>query len=266
MRPEGMNVPANPFARQFDYARWREDEPVEWIDWIWDKLDQLSTTWKKYQVDWEPVTKGEWTLQRAVIPKRSYERLHHVCDGPKPSLDRDCGWGPITALKHNGRVWMSDTRAEIMEHAPLLNKLWLLELFEETSVLINGLGLGMAVNAALLHGAKHVDVVEIDQDVIDIIGPNFADKPVTIHHADALKKTWPKGSSWTLVWHDIWPTIDEGNLPAMERLHRMYGGRSQWQGSWQHERCLALRKHYQELQTAVRSGDWVRAKQLDPEF
>ena len=35
---------------------------------------------------------------------------------------------------------------------------------------------------------------KIDQDVIDMIGPEFAHAPqVTIHHADAYEITWPRG-------------------------------------------------------------------------
>jgi hypothetical protein len=55
---------------------------------------------------------------------------------------------------------------------------------------------------------------------------------LTIHHGDALTYKWPVGTRWTVAWHDIWDTICEDNLPDMNRLHRRFGRRVDWQGSW----------------------------------
>lgn len=270
MAAANISVPGALLARQLDFNAWEEGASVPWIDEVWDALDRLDDWYKDYQVHWEPRETEHWSLEQATIPQRCWDRIYHVTEG-EPSLDRDTGYGDITILKHkeaDGRktVWMSDTRAEIVEHVDLINKLWWTESMPNVTVIINGLGLGMAVNAALKHGAKHVDVVELDPEVIEIIGPNFEGKPVTIHQGDALTKTWPKGKSWTMAWHDIWPTIAEENIPEMDRLHRRYKDRVQWQGSWQRKGCLFLKRQSKELQDALEAGDWVRAKQIDPDL
>lgn len=265
---ETISMPGHPYARQLDYDAWVNGEEVPWIDWVWAKLDAASTTYLKYKVNWKPVRKGKWTLEHGNIPLRCYERLHHVCDGAVPSLDRDCGHGPTTVLKHDGQVWMSDTRAEILEHSPLINWLfWCQEVTQRPRVLINGLGLGMAVNAALIHNAAHVDVVEIDQEVIDIIGPNFEGKPVTIHHGDALTIEWPEDQlGWDLAWHDIWPVISEDNLEQMEALEEKYAELADWQASWAQKQCQQMKEHGKALAAAMARGDWAEAKRLDPDL
>lgn len=264
-----IEVPALEFFRIRDWQNWEAGQEVKWIDQIFEILDEMPETYKRYQVQWEPAKKGDWELKRGEIPKRCYERLHHVTENDL-DLNRDCGYGPVTVLKHQGKVWMSDTRAEILEHAPILNRLWWSEGLEDVTVLINGLGLGMAVKAALVHGAAHIDVVEIDQDVIDIIGPNFAKEiaegRVTIHHADALTITWPAGKTWTLAWHDIWPSISEDNLASMTWLHKTYEDSVEWQDSWQRAGCEAMAKKAEQFAQALERQDWNLVKQLDPEF
>lgn len=43
---------------------------------------------------------------------------------------------------------------------------------------------------------------------------------------------WPTGTYWDVAWYDIWPEITSDNLEGMKRLHRSYGRRVGWQGSW----------------------------------
>jgi hypothetical protein len=104
--------------------------------------------------------------------------------------------------------------------------------------LVNGLGLGCVVGA-MLDSLEHVDVVELDERIIRTIGAWYvAEYPgrVTIHHGDAYKAKWLPNTYWDVVWHDIWPTIASDNLPGMATLHRKYGRRAGWQGSWcEHE-------------------------------
>lgn len=134
-----------------------------------------------------------------------------------------------TRLLVDGRLWMSDTPDERRDHA---EPFWQAQR-RGGRVLIHGLGLGMVVGAALaLPNVEHVDVVEIDPRVVEAIGPHYASDRCTIHLGDALTLDWPTGSRWNVVWHDIWPTISGDNLPTMHRLHRRFGRRSDWQGSW----------------------------------
>ena len=91
---------------------------------------------------------------------------------------------------------------------------------------------------------SHVDVVESDKRVISLVGPYYTiDERVTIHHADAFEqsKTWPKDTRWNLAWHDIWADLCEDNLQEMFKLHRSYGRRVDWQGSWGKEDLIRQR-------------------------
>lgn len=142
--------------------------------------------------------------------------------------------GSYTRLNVDGRLWMSDTPDEMRDHA---------EAYWEAQrrggrVLINGLGLGMVVGAMLrLPQVEHIDVVELDERVARLIGEHYAGDRVTVHHADAYDIQWPTGTRWTVAWHDIWPTITGENLAGMHRLHRKYGRRTDWQGSWARWSC-----------------------------
>lgn len=137
--------------------------------------------------------------------------------------------GTYTRLDVDGRLWMSDTDDERRDHA----EPYFQAHRRGGRVLVHGLGLGMVTGALLrLPNVDHVDVVEIDTRVIEHIGPHYAGERCTIHHGDALTFQWPKDARWTVVWHDIWPEITADNLPGMHRLHRRFGRRTEWQGSW----------------------------------
>lgn len=156
--------------------------------------------------------------------------------------------GTYTRLRVGRFTWMSDTPAEIGDHWPATN-----EIAKPTTkrVLINGLGLGMIVKFALEQPhVEHVDVVEIDERVIKLVGPTYtSDSRVQIHHNDAFDQAieWPRGSHWDVVWHDIWRDLDEDNLPEMTRLARSYGARSTWQGAWSQDFLRRQRKRERRI-------------------
>lgn len=141
--------------------------------------------------------------------------------------------GTYTRLMDGRKLWMSDTHGELRDHELAI---WQIQNIGTRRVLINGLGLGMVVKAALdCEHVEHVDIVEIDPRVVALVGPHYqADPRVTIHTADAIAQTskWPPNTQWDVVWHDIWPTITENNRSDMRRLHRSYARRAGWQGSW----------------------------------
>lgn len=143
--------------------------------------------------------------------------------------------GIYTRLRIGTRFVMSDTPDEIDDHSDPIHC-----TREGSRVLIHGLGIGMVLQACLEKGAEHVDVVELDEDVIEVVAPHYLRKypgRVTIHRGNALTYKWPKGVRWNVVWHDIWDTITADNLPDMRRLHRRFGRRCDWQGSWCRELC-----------------------------
>lgn len=165
-------------------------------------------------------------VERFVIPEHSFENLYNAIHG-----GRDSRPGEYTRLLVDGRLWMSDVDAEWRDH---LEAVWRIRQPETRRVLINGLGLGMVVQAALDQPhVEHVDVVELDRRVVDLVGPHYLKDPrVTIHHADAYTVTWPANTRWDVAWHDVWKDMNQDNLPLMAKLHRRYGRRVGWQGSW----------------------------------
>jgi len=132
---------------------------------------------------------------------------------------------------------MSDTPAEIRDHVPFIGTSY-------GRVLITGLGLGMVAQACLKRReVKSVTVIELEQDVIDLVGPHYLSKwpNLEIWHGDALTMKIKPNTKWDVAWHDIWPTICADNLPTMKRLHRRFGGRIvAHQSSWARGQCEQL--------------------------
>lgn len=142
--------------------------------------------------------------------------------------------GTYTRLMRGRTVVMSDTPAEKSDHfAPVR--------MAKGRILINGLGLGMVLNACLLlPDVTHATVVEKSAEVIELVGPHYTalfGERLTLVNADALHHLPAKGERFGMVWHDIWDHICVDNLKQMHALHRKYGRRADWQGSWCRELC-----------------------------
>jgi len=142
---------------------------------------------------------------------------------------------------------MSDTPDEMRDHLSIVNH-------ATGRVLINGLGLGMVLKNILLKPEVfEVTVIEIDQDLIDLVGPRLGwpnyvlDHRVSIICADALTWKPPKGKRYNAVWHDIWDDICTDNLDQMKYLTRKYGQYSDWQGSWCRGLCEQQLKKEQKM-------------------
>lgn len=170
---------------------------------------------------------GPWKVERFEIPL-DLTNLRMMRDG------RGCFPGTYTRLVHQTRgIVMSDTTAEAADH---------IEPYQRATgrCLIHGLGLGCFLGMILAKPeVTEVDVVEIDDDVIKLVAPHFYQQyphsRLRIHHGDARTMKWPRGSRWEMVWHDIWDNICADNLPEMQALHRSFGRRCNWQGSWARE-------------------------------
>lgn len=184
-----------------------------------------------YLDDWKVTvpegSKGVWTIDRFEVERESLERLRLQIHG------RGCPPGTYTRLRRNGYVVMSDTAAEVRDHfEPKIQ----MQRREAKRVLIHGLGLGMVLQQALrMDHVEHVDVVEIDPDVIELIGPHYtamAGGRLHLHEGDAYTYKFPVGTTWDIAWHDIWDTLSQDNLELMATLHRRYGSKVGWQGSW----------------------------------
>src|SRR5262245_411646 len=136
--------------------------------------------------------------------------------------------GDYTQLLRDGTVVMSDTDDELLD----MWELWEQFEWEVERVIINGLGLGCALKMVLdMPSVRHVDVVELDADVISLAPLSLTNDPrVEIHHGDAYTYQFPVGTKWDIAWHDIWDEISIDNDFAT--LHRRYGRRVSWQASW----------------------------------
>lgn len=180
---------------------------------------------------------GHWKVERFIVEEDSLGRLRYALDG------RDVPAGTYTRLmrrrSENGHgdvmPWdtlvMSDTPAEFDDHRDF----WGAVRFRRGHVLLHGLGLGCAVRMALHAGAERVTVVELDRDLIAHVAPHLDPQRVAVVQGDAFTLRHPVGSRWSVVWHDIWDELCTDNISKMTTLHRKFGSRCGWQGSWSRE-------------------------------
>lgn len=174
--------------------------------------------------------RGSWSVRRFSVSDREskmtqFQAMQHGRGHVPP--------GTYTELRHERRgVIMSDTPDEMRDHQEFVWR-------AAGNILINGLGLGMALASILKKPeVKGVTIIEVDRDVIALVGPSFAgDRRVAIINADAFLWQPPKGEQYNVVWHDIWDNICGDNLPQMTKLKRKYGRRTDWQGCWCEWQC-----------------------------
>lgn len=194
--------------------------------------------WKRYQSTLPEGERGPWKIERYEVTEEGAKFHNLRCAFQPGMVGRSIPAGTYTKLTRNGTLVMSDTPAEIRDHYMLYHK-------AHGHVLINGLGMGVALSMILgKPEVGHVTVVEIDADVIALVGPHFLRKNpnrLTIVQGDAFTWQPPKGQRYGAVWHDIWDTVCTDNLSEMAMLHRRYGRRADWQGSWCKEDCRFLR-------------------------
>lgn len=139
--------------------------------------------------------------------------------------------GTYKRLTRGHVVVMSNTPMEEHTNRPIIRH-------AKGDVMINGLGLGMVLTAILAkEDVRSITVIEKSSEVIQLVGPSFADERVTIVHDDALTHKPEKNARYDAVWHDIWDFICADNLEDMKLLHRRYGRRADWQGSWARGEC-----------------------------
>jgi len=166
-------------------------------------------------------TCGDWKVEKFSISKDDWRVISYGGRAPFP--------GNYTRLKHNGVVVMSDTDIEQRDHYEALHA-------AKGHILINGLGLGLfLLNCMKKKTVEKATVVELSKEVIQLVGPTykklFGDK-VEIINEDAFEYKPPKGIRYGMVWHDIWTYICADNYEGMKKLHRKYGRKTDWQGSW----------------------------------
>lgn len=165
------------------------------------------------------------------------------------SKGRPIGYGKFKALKrydieggieHQVTV-MSNTKSEIWDHRHFVRT-------AKGNILINGLGLGCVIEDLLKKDEiKSITVIEKYKDVIDLVFPHIKDSRVKVINECAFEYKPKKEDKFDCVWHDIWDYITSDNLPEMEKLHRKYGRKTEWQDSWAKDLCLREKRKYKDI-------------------
>ena len=177
------------------------------------------------KVDIPEDRRGLWSIEKFEISEMdaAISLFSYRTRAPQPGI--------YTRLMRGRCLVMSDTDAEMRDH---MEPVWR----AKEHILINGLGIGMVLAACLRKAeVTKATVIEIDADLIALIGQHYTDPRVEIICADALSYQPPKGIRYGMVWHDIWSNICSDNLLEMKTLHRKYGRRTNWQGSWCRYQC-----------------------------
>jgi hypothetical protein len=181
---------------------------------------------------------GNWEVKKFIVSDEDarFSALRSVFSFS--SRGRSVPAGQYTGLYVDGQVMMSDTPSELRGN------------FGPVSVasgicLVSGLGLGCVVEGMLKkrdsQGRLAVDkviVLEKSKDVIKLVGLYLLDRyrdRLEIRNVDALEYKPPREERYDVVWHDIWLYLCEDNLEEMTKLHRRYGRKADWQGSWGRE-------------------------------
>lgn len=182
------------------------------------------------KIDIPEGSRGPWSIVKFEAKPDVWAAFHYA------SHSRHYIPGNYTKLMHGKTVVMSDTPDERRDHVMFV-------MNAQGPVLIGGLGLGMCLQAVLKKPeVTEVTILEIDQNLIDLIGPHYKDSRVTIICADALEWKPPKGKKYGAVWFDIWDTICIDNRHTMATLNRRYGGRSVWKGCWAQDIIRRMQK------------------------
>jgi len=199
-----------------------------------DRMTQATPTKQPYQVDVPEGASGPWKVERFTVDPNVWQGFGRRCVPP----------GEYTRLLREGVLVMSDTPDEWRDHLGLV---WAVEKEVKAQpegpvkVLLHGLGLGMILQGVLnVDPRVEVTVVEQSEDVVKLVWAHYADRypgRVQLIQGDALTWQPPKHARWNAVWHDIWDYVCSDNLEQMTLLHRRFGRRCNWQGSWARGLC-----------------------------
>lgn len=174
---------------------------------------------------------ADWRVEKFTVSEAEAKLFNLRCAFQPGGGHRSIKPGEYTRLMRGQTVVMSDTPAEARDHWPIIHK-------ANGSVLVNGLGLGMCLTAILRKTEVcEVTVVEKSPEVIALVSPHISDPRLEIINDCAFEYMPPKGKRYNAVWHDIWDDICADNLVEMRKLHRKYGRRTDWQGSWCRAEC-----------------------------
>lgn len=185
---------------------------------------------------------GDWSVKRFIVEDNEVGKLRALYN--LSAMGRWTPPGEYTGLYRRGAIIMSDTPDELRDLRPILKH-------ARGKVLIGGLGLGIVVGLLLeKEGVKEITVVEIDQDVIDLVGLHYLaiatwrGISLKIVCADFFSWVPPRGICYDAVWLDIWSDICADNVSEMEKLIERFRQYSSWIGAWcQYEMYEAAQRY-----------------------
>lgn len=190
-------------------------------------------------------TCGVWTVIKFEVEKEraDFFNMQQIFAGN--GMGRGIRAGHYTKLgqmheENHGTLWMSDTPAEINDH-------YYAAMNAKGHCLIVGLGLGIIVEACLRHTeVTKVTVLELEPDIIEMVGGYLHEKwgkdKLEFIQCDALEWKPPKGVRYGMCWFDIWPSISSDNWEEYKLLHRRYGRKADWKGSWGRTDILRMKR------------------------
>jgi hypothetical protein len=163
-----------------------------------------------YRVYLPKARKGKWQIKHINV-KNDMELLRAVREGR--------GTAPgahYTGLYHDDQgIVMSDTNAELIDMLRYLRVM-------SGTILVSGLGLGVAVKALLASPkVKKIVVVEKDKDVISLVGKYYQKDPrCEIVCADIWK--WLPVHKFDWAWHDIWTDPSQDDVCHMRAIKQRF--------------------------------------------
>ncbi len=184
----------------------------------------------------DTVRSGPWEVRRFTVSEADarFARLRASINPYRPF--RFVPAGEYVGLWHDQRgTVMTATPDEMRDHfEPYLRTS---RAGDGATVLLGGLGLGMVLHGLLqLPNVHHIQVIEIDRDVISLASEAFAPEiqsgRVSITLGDVFWFPLPKGIHWNVLWVDTWDALCVDNLKDMTALKRRYGRRADWKGFW----------------------------------
>lgn len=182
---------------------------------------------------------GDWKVDETVVTEKeaAFSRM-------RAALNPGRSWEEVEAgtykrLCCGGTIVMSNTQMECHELRRFVE-------WAEGRVLVNGLGLGIALTAILKKPeVTYVRVIEKSKDVIALVGPSFLgqclDHRLEIIEGDALTYKPARGEKYDVIWHDIWNDICGDNLAQIQLLRKRWVRRCAWQGCWSERMIRSLR-------------------------
>lgn len=179
---------------------------------------------REYKVSVPEGEIGDWKIKKFTVDNKK-DKISQLSS--LYSSGRFVPSGTYTKLTYKNDIVMSDTPDEIRDHLYFIGK-------AKGNILIAGLGLGMVIQAiGNKEDVKSITVIEKSKDVIDLVGDYYLKmfpNKLKIVNADIFE--WKTSDYFDCAWYDIWNDLCTDNVEEMKKLHRKFGRRTGWQGSW----------------------------------